>query len=188
MSGRVMLRKLSETIAAEGGDDVIFDQIRAGLPMRKIAEPYDVSRQMIYAWIHDGGEERERAWEAAKADSAHALVDEALDILDGEDMEPWEELTAAKVSQANHRANFRKWLASKRNEEYADKPDSEVNINVDLGLAHLEALKRHGSMPRHEEKPEIEDADYELLPSGDDDGVSGLDADHVAEAQEEFAS
>ena len=119
-----------------------------------IGADYDVSRQYVYSWIHAGGPDREAVWHEAKKRSAHALIDESLEILDA----PAEGITSAEVQLRRGRADFRKWLASVRaREAYGDQPP-QVNVGVDLGQMMLEELRKYGGVEPVEE-PELIEAE-----------------------------
>lgn len=175
MPGRPKLQKLEQHIEQLGGDDVVFDMIAAGEPMRKVAEnlrgflegaPEFPSRPYIYRWIHHGGEERERAWEEAKEIAAHCHVEDSGEILD----DAQHVTTSAEASMAKARAEHRKWLAGVFNrEDYGEKKE-EVGVNVSIGALHLDALRSSGRMSLPEDQIEgdseqgrVEEADYELV-------------------------
>lgn len=130
-----------------GGDDVLLGRVADGESVSAIMRDFDgVSRSMFYLWVRKDPERR-AAWEAAKESSSHALVDQAMEIVD----EP--ALLPADVSRNKNRVDFRKWLAGKRNQqEYGDAP-AEINVGLTLGESFLEALKAKGSMRRLEAEP-----------------------------------
>ena len=73
--------------------------------------------------------------------AADALVDDGLEILD----EPAMGITSAEVQLRRGRADYRKWLASVRNRtDYGDH-GTDVNVNIDIGQLHLDALRHAGS-------------------------------------------
>jgi hypothetical protein len=115
---------------------------------------------MIYDWIHAGGEVREKAWADAKKQSADALVEEGMEILD----DPAAGLMASTMTQAKERANYRKWLASMRDrDQYGDQPAVAAQVNVNVGDLHLAAVRETGKMsnlPAAENSPdEIQEAE-----------------------------
>lgn len=151
MPGRPVLRKFSAHVEEAGGDHVILDRIAAGDYVTEIAREWGVSRYTLYAWRDDGGEERVEAWNHARELSAEAHVEDAEKIL-FEDAPPG--ISSAEVSLRKEQANFKRWLASKRNrEEYGDDRQA-VNVNVTAGTLHLEALQEHGTLPPEEDEPE----------------------------------
>jgi hypothetical protein len=165
MASRPNLQALAKAIEKIGGDDVIFDQIAEGLPMREIAAPFGFSRQMIYAWIHSptvgGGPDRERRWEEAKAIAAHSLIERAGEILDEADP-----ANSAEASIIQARSNHRKWLASVYNRKaYGEDTPGKIDLNLNIGSLHLDALRVSGSMAG---RPIMAPAVL-ALPSGDDD-------------------
>jgi hypothetical protein len=142
LAARPHLAALTKAIAKAGGDEVIFDQIAAGLPMRAVAEPFGYSRQMIYAWIHAGGDERRAKWREAKELASHVLVDEAGEILDGE-----VPITSAHASHLKARAEHRRWLAGVWNRKDFGTEDGKIDVNLNIGSLHLDALRQAGSRP-----------------------------------------
>jgi hypothetical protein len=117
MPGRPHLECLSQQITDAGGDEVIFEQIAAATPIRKIVEPFTnpetgqpYSRPMIYQWIHAGGPEREKRWEEAKKIAAHIHVEEAGHLLETNNP-----ISSAAASHLKARADHKKWLAKSFN-------------------------------------------------------------------------
>lgn len=182
MTGRPMLRDLARRIEDQGGDAVILDRIADGDTITKIARDWDVSRRMIYDWIHLD-EEREQAWAKAKTMSADALVDQAADALESAPATP----TNADVSLIDKRVNFKKWLAAKRDrDQYGEEEKRGVEVNVNLQELHLNALREAGGMNGHPKNQEIEsvgnaagvltvqDADFEVVEEGVDEVLADL--------------
>jgi hypothetical protein len=157
MASRPHLQSLAAAIEKVGGDDHIFDQIADGAPMRKIAEPFGYSRQMIYAWIHMGGPEREKRWEEAKQTAAHALVEDAGDILDAA-----RPVTSAEASHLKARVEHKRWLASVFNRKVYGDDSGKIDVNLNIGQLHLDALRAAGSRPALP-APEAQEAEYEVV-------------------------
>lgn len=163
MPGRPELNALEAEIARQGGDDVIFDRIAAGESIKTIMADYGMARTSFYRWRDNGGEERAKAYEAAKEMSADLLVEQAGEILDDLTQETF--LAPASVSLAKERASHRRWLAGVRKAEYGEKPpQTNVNLNLSDGRAFLEALKETGLPPVLQAEPV-----RELLPSATED-------------------
>ncbi len=154
MPGQPKLRTLSAEIEKRGGDQHVFDRIAAGDTVCSIGDSFGVSRQLIYRWIRSGGEEREAAWKAAKRQSADALVDDGLEILDA----PAEGITSAEVQLRRGRTDYRKWLASVRNRAEYGERDASVNVAVSFGELHMEALLAAGSYASLKREPELLEA------------------------------
>ena len=175
MTGRPLLDKLCRLIETEwGGDDFIFDQVKNGVSIAKIAAGIElpghgvISRGMIYDWKKRGGEDRAAAWREAMQVSGHSHAEDAGDVL--------EELvgtmpSAPEVNLARSRSSYKTWLAGRRNDEYAEK-QAHLQVNLNVGELHLDALRKRGHMDAVrpvDPPPEIEAADYELLEKGEDD-------------------
>jgi transposase-like protein len=161
VAGQPIARHLAERIEADGGDLVIFDRIGSGEAVKRIAEDYGVGYETLRRWINKS-DERRKAYEQAKRDSADALVEEAGEILDNAPTD-----SAPQVTKAVKRADHKRWLAGKRDrEQYGDDKGAQVNVNLDLGALHLDALRAAGRMPEPEEIPT---ADVEILTDGEPD-------------------
>ena len=143
MPSRPQLARLSDAIEKAGGEDAIFSLIADGEPMRVIADKLGTSRGMVYHWIHAGGGEREQRWEAAKEIAAHVHVEDAGEILD---TAPG--ITSADVSLARARAEHRMHLAAMFNRRaYGEDKAAGVNVQIDIGQLHLDALRSSVQRP-----------------------------------------
>ncbi len=118
------------------------------MPARDVSRKAKATSGLTGRWRHGTvgsrhpGEDREAGWQAAKRQSADALVDEGLEILDA----PADGISSADVQLRRYRANHRRWMAGVRNrEEYGDQPP-QVNVGLSIGDLSLEALKSGGSM------------------------------------------
>jgi hypothetical protein len=151
MSGRPKLRAFSKKVDAAGGEDMIFERVAGGETIRSIMSDFGVSRGMFYLWMKEGDDARKEKYDVARRLSADALVEQGLDILDGLE---GEELSSADVGAASARANYRKWLAGVRNrDEYGDA-QAAINVNLNVGQMHIDAMRN----------AEIPAAEYEVLP------------------------
>lgn len=175
MAGQPVLRALGAKIARLGGDHYIFDKVRSGETAAEIMAEFNLTRGMLYNWIHAGGDEREAEWDRARKDRAHALAEQALEIVDNPELETAP--TSAEVNRANMRAKYRQWYAAKLNRaEYGD--DALVNIHnqITTGDLHLDALLKHGLAAKA--TGEIKEADYELI-EGEVEPAAALFDDEV---------
>lgn len=136
-------RKPRGTSAAldETGEADVFTRVADGDTMAAIAADHGITRQTVYAWIKAGGPERQAAFDAARRVSAEVAVEEAQQILD--DAENVD--TAAKASIARARSDFRRWLASVRDRSTYGEKGVQVNVGINLGALHLDALRARGS-------------------------------------------
>ena len=177
MPGRPVLRELAKRIAAEGGDHTVFDRIVEGETITAIAKSYDLSRRMIYDWIHQSTE-REGAWAEAKRLSADALIEEGGEILDDTSAA----LTSSGATMAQARANWRKWLATTRDrKQYGEEKAPLISLNI--GEAHLRALRLDGKTdqpaisPAPEVPASIPEAEYSI------EETESVDADNSVLAE-----
>lgn len=175
MPGNPKMQAFERHVEDLGGDHVVFDQIADGKIMEDIAAsfrgfyeaaPEFPSRSWIYTWIHRT-EERERRWQEAKELAGHNLREDARKILENRDPEtgePTPPKTSVEQKWRKDLSDDLKRHAGQLNpKEYGDKgPD--LNVNVDVGTLHLDALRQKGSMGERQ----VEEADYELLEDGDD--------------------
>lgn len=140
MAGRPVLRKMRQDIERAGGIGYICTLIADGYTMKRIGQRFGVSRQLIYHYINED-EERRRRFDEARAASADTLIDDTLEDLEAP-LPPG--AGSAEVALRNSRANFKKWLAGIRNDLYSPKTGEGVNVNVNLGTQHLDALMKRG--------------------------------------------
>ena len=101
MAGRPGLQRLSGQVERRGGDRVIFDAIADGRSMCSIAEEFNCSRSLVYRWLNMESE-RKDAWREARRLSAHALVEQAGELLDSA-----EEIVG--ITSTHHRTNQPMW-------------------------------------------------------------------------------
>lgn len=173
MPSRPKLRLFEKHIKDLGGDEVVFDLIADGRKMEAVAstfrgflpsDPEFPSRSWMYTWIHAGGEERERVWARAKEIAAHNILDDLDEEIEGADPVVPAEVSHMKLKA--HRAEKR--AAAFFPEMYGEKKEG-INVNVDIGQLHLDALRKAGGRDRPEiegrEEPKVLEA--ELVEEGD---------------------
>ena len=155
---RPMLRQLNADVEEAGGDHVIFDMIAEGTPLGKIAQRFNVSRPMLYKWRDHSPrkESRRRYWTEAMKLRAEAHEEKAGEVLG--DKPP---ITSADARWRSDKSNYHKWQAAVYDrDKYGDKP-ADVNVTVNAGSLHLDALRKHGRMQVEER---IQEAEVEILP------------------------
>lgn len=172
MAGRPILRKLSREIEDAGGIEHICDRIADGDTIGQIAESFGVSRRTLYTWrdIPAHKDFRRKLWAEAMRCSAEAEVEKSiadfdrLDRVIGTDPVSGEELrrvpTSAEVQLATGRAKWRQWYAGVKDPERYGRKDEGVQVNVNLGSLHVEALKQ--VKEREALPPAVEEAEWEL--------------------------
>lgn len=162
MAAQPVLRKLGKQIDERGGDEHVFDMLRSGMSVRRIAETFDVpghgsiSRPLMYRW-RDRSPTRKEGWAAAMREGAHALAEDAGDILEDLPEDP----TSAQVAKAKGISEHKKWLAGLRDrDKYGQGPSTVVGV-IGLPELHIEALRQVGHMDQQRlSAPEAEEADY----------------------------
>jgi hypothetical protein len=169
MSANPILTKMEQQVTEQGGDDALFDRVAGAESIQSIMASFGLSRTFFYRWLKNAPG-RKDAYEAAKKLSAHALVEDGMYLLDN-----GQAFTPADVSRLQHRANYRKWLAGVRSrDEYGDAPQGKIDINLQIGQLHLDALRQAGLPPALPAAPgqlPAQDADYEIVPADDVDHI-----------------
>jgi len=127
------MQALEDAIDAEGGEDSVFDRIASGETISRLADEFGVSRGLFYKWIRQSEQRRDRLREARQM-SASVLADEARDIL--------ETSTKSTIPVDRERARLRMWLAERFDRPTFGEKKDEVNIEVNIGLMHIQAMKR----------------------------------------------
>ncbi len=166
MSGQPKRRKMEQRLDELGGIGWLVEQVANGDSLSDIAADHfdDCSRHMLQRWIHKDPD-REALYDEAQRESAGALVEEGKRILDTAD-----EHSTAAVQKAHHRADWRKWTASRLDRPKFGAPDHRLaSLNVvNIQELHLAALQALGG-PDAQKLPEGS-ADVLRLESGDNDG------------------
>lgn len=147
----------------DAGEEEILALFADGNSVGQIARRYGVSRRSVFNWLDAGGEERKQRWEAAKKDAAEAYVEKAEEVL--EDMGSTE--TPQHMARAKELANHYRWKAAKLDRSTYGDDKASLNLNLNLGNLHLDALRQIGSMSP-QQIPEGEIVEAQLLPAGDE--------------------
>lgn len=161
MAAQPLLRKLTALIEAEGGDAFILDRIADGEPIGRIArsitipgEGHPISRPFLYTWRNSGGEHRRKGWTLAIEVSAHALVEEAGEVLEA--LAGQVAPSSGEVALAKALSEYKRWLATKRNRAVYGEEKAGVNVNIlNVGGEYLAALRAFGHMGQ-EQLPEAD--------------------------------
>jgi transposase-like protein len=115
------------------GHSQVEDLLERGKPIEEICKTLKVSRKALYEWLD--APEQAGLLVRARVRAADHLAAETLTIADEVEQDP------VAIQKAKLRADTRKWLASKWNAaQYGDSKGVQVNVN--LGQLHLEAVKR----------------------------------------------
>jgi hypothetical protein len=180
MTGRPKLRAFTRKVEKNGGADAIFERIADGEPIKQIMADYGVSRGMFYLW-KKGDEELELKYKVARELAADAHVENALEILD-ELEDEGDTVTSAQVGAASARANYRKWLATVQNREQYGDQKGGVEVTLNVGQLHLDALRSSGTMPSLPAGEEGEVVEAEVLVIEEPDGTKHEQTDIESEA------
>lgn len=131
----------SRQILTYGGEQKILEDVAAGKTMTKIAAAIGITRPMLLSWLRDDYRKWER-YEKARIESAGALADEAIDLVD--DVDVSDPVTAnAKIRKAETQATMRKWRAGITDRANFGSQEQGAG-NVNIGALHLNALIKLG--------------------------------------------
>ena len=123
---------VNKKIHAFGGEVAIVDKLSQGETVLGLARTLGISHTAFYDWVDRGGEARTAALARARARGGQSLAEETLEIADS--------ATPQEAQVAKLRVDTRRWLASKMNEEYGEK--QQPLVNIDLGSMALDALRK----------------------------------------------
>ncbi len=123
---------VNKKIHAFGGEVAIVDRLSQGETVLGVARALGISHTAFYDWVDRGGEARAAALARARARGGQSLAEETLEIADN--------ASPQEAQVAKLRVDTRRWLASKMNEEYSDK--QQPLVNIDLGSMALDALRK----------------------------------------------
>jgi len=142
MPGRPKYKALEDRIESNGGDSWLWDRIESGSPVIELAKTLHTTRGQLYQYFK-ASPERQSRYKEARATSAHALVEDALQI--GDDTEGLE--NHALIASAKERAGHRRWLAERYNRPDYGTPDANLSITLNMASVHLDTLKAVPSQP-----------------------------------------
>jgi len=124
--------EVNKKIHQFGGELAIVDKISQGETVLGLARTLGISHTAFYDWVDRGGEARAAALARARTRGGQSLAEQTLDIADA--------ASPQEAQVAKLRVDTRRWLASKMNEEYGDK--QQPLVNIDLGSMALDALRK----------------------------------------------
>jgi hypothetical protein len=124
--------EVNKKIHAFGGEAAIVDKLSEGETVLGLARTLGMSHTAFYDWVDRGGEARTAALARARTRGGQSLAEQTIDIADA--------ATPQEAQVAKLRVDTRRWLASKMNEEYSDK--QQPLVNIDLGSMALDALRK----------------------------------------------
>jgi AcrR family transcriptional regulator len=136
-----------------GGEEYVLEAVMGGTSTADVSRICDVSRGMLYEWLHKD-ETRWQRYQEAREIGAHAMADEALDIVD--------RATNDTITVDRERAKVRQWLAERANKKDFGKDRGDVNLNLSIGDLHLDALQAaQKALPMGE--GQVVDAEFEVV-------------------------
>ena len=131
-SKKAELSVANKAIHAFGGEDAALEYIANGGTTSALCKVLGVAVTTFDRWIDRGGETRSAAYARARTRAAQSLAEQTIDIADA--------ATIQEVQLAKLRCDRRAWLASKLSEEFSDK--QQPLVNIDLGSMALDALRK----------------------------------------------
>jgi hypothetical protein len=128
---RQEMSAINKKIHAFGGEAMVFDHISQGKTVDSVIKALNVSISGFYKWI-ERDVKRGELLARARTRGGQSLAEQTLEIADS--------ATPQEAQVAKLRVDTRRWLASKMNEEYGDK--QQPLVNIDLGSMALDALRK----------------------------------------------
>jgi hypothetical protein len=128
---RQEMSAINKKIHAFGGEAMVFDHISQGKTVDSVIKALDVSISGFYKWIERDAK-RGELLARARTRGGQSLAEQTLEIADS--------ATPQEAQVAKLRVDTRRWLASKMNEEYGDK--QQPLVNIDLGSMALDAMRK----------------------------------------------
>jgi hypothetical protein len=172
------LERRAQAMADETGEvcgplDVIHDWVASGGTLldltldcgKKVGANLSERSSILSTWVNSTAEGRAMLSQAREI-ASHAMVEEAMDIVDSAD-ETKEALAKAKL-----RAEQRQWLASKWNRQtYGETPQVQIN-QFDIGQLHIDAMRQRrietgDTTPTLALPAAVEGQDYEVVKDAD---------------------
>ena len=115
-----------------GGEDAVIEFIASGGTISALCKLLGVGNTTFDRWVEKGGETRRTAYARARVRAGQSLAEQTIDIADA--------ASPQEAQVAKLRVDTRRWLASKLSEEFSDK--QQPLVNIDLGSLALDALRK----------------------------------------------
>ena len=125
----------NKAIHAFGGEDAVIEFIASGGTISALCKVLAIGNTTFDRWVEKGGEARQAAYARARTRAAQSLAEQTIDIADA--------ATIQEVQLAKLRCDRRAWLASKLSDEFSDK--QQPLVNIDLGSLALDALRKRSA-------------------------------------------
>lgn len=126
----------NKAIHAFGGEDAVIEFIASGGTISALCKVLGIGNTTFDRWVERGGEARQAAYARARVRAGQSLAEQTIDIAD--------EASPQEAQVAKLRVDTRRWLASKLSEEFGDK--QQPLVNIDLGSLALDALRKRSAM------------------------------------------
>lgn len=126
----------NKAIHAFGGEDAVIEFIASGGTISALCKVLGIGNTTFDRWVERGGEARQAAYARARVRAGQSLAEQTIDIAD--------EASPQEAQVAKLRVDTRRWLASKLSEEFSDK--QQPLVNIDLGSLALDALRKRSAM------------------------------------------
>lgn len=122
---------INKKIHAFGGEAMVFDHISQGKTIDSVIKSLGISIGGFYKWVEKDAK-RGELLARARTRGGRSLAEQTLEIADS--------ATPQEAQVAKLRVDTRRWLASKLSEEFSDK--QQPLVNIDLGSMALDALRK----------------------------------------------
>lgn len=129
---KVEMSMANKAIHAYGGEDAIIEFIASGGTISALCRTLGVGNTTFDRWVERGGETRMASYARARVRAGQSLAEQTIDIADA--------ATPQEAQVAKLRVDTRRWLASKLSDEFSDK--QQPLVNIDLGSMALDALRK----------------------------------------------
>ena len=165
---RLLIAELERRALDRGHDgplEVVYEWVAGGRTLRELS--HDVSKKVgqfispgVISLYTNSTPEGKQMMREARAIAAALLAEEALEIMDDAD----EDKNA--IAKAKGQVELRTWLASRWNRKEYGNDQAQVNVNLNVGQLHLDALRQR-AVPATA-LPALTSGHSKELPSGDD--------------------
>lgn len=139
------IAKLDLKQAETGGIDGLCGEYAAGASLRAMAEKYEVSYSVMYAYMTRA--ENVEKYTAAKSMKADLVMEEVMEIVDDPELGEYIDdngntrVDTGAVNRARLRVENRRFLAGKLDPAKYGDDKTPVNVNLNLGDMHVNALR-----------------------------------------------
>lgn len=168
---RLMIAELERRAKDAGPEvtaiDIVCEWTAEGQTMADLARELTeatgqtISPGVIGSWVNSTKEGNTKIT-AARALAAHVLAEKTLGVF--EELSGTE-VTREEVALGKAKAEVMQWLASKWNRPQYGTEAASINVQINAGDAHLEALRRRAIQAKTQPLlPAVEGQDYETVP------------------------